>query len=783
MFKSLFRFFLFFFFGIILLSGCNPTRRIPEGQHLLNRNQISIVDADIKRDQLRPYIRQKPNRRILGFYRFHLHVYQIADRGRETSIKRWMKNTIGEPPSIFDPELMESSQRQFELYMHGKGYFNAEINAEVEFQRRKAKVTYHVTGNTPYAIRTLQYQIADPHLASFVFGDTTNALIRTGQHYDADLLQQERERISRHLRNQGFFSFSKDFILFQVDSALGNHQIDIDLLISDPGALGPQRTDTIVKARHRRYLVNKVYIYPDFSPFRTGASPFDTTHYVPASQEGTSAYYFLHNEPMSIRPRAVVHNILIEPGKYFRSRNVELSYNYLSGLRNFRFINIQFSESPQPVNGQVSDTLGFLDARIQLARSPSNAFTIEAEGLNSSGNLGVAGNFLFANRNFLGGAERLSIRLKGALEAAGESARDEVINRLPFNTLELGAELSIDFPKLLVPIPMERLSKNARPRSTILTGINYRQRPDYTRYIFNVSYGFEWSENPRKRHYLYPLEISSIKVFNDSILRSRIPEGNPLILSRYKDHLTAGLKYSYVFNSQQLGKDIDFVYFRGNFESAGNLMQLASQGLGAGADENGRYTLFNIPFAQYLKGDLDLRYYKVFDQNRTLVFRFMGGAGIPYGNSRVMPFVKSYYAGGANSVRAWRIYALGPGAYSDTLGIRFDRYGDIKLEANIEHRFAIYRFWHAALFADAGNVWFINENPQFPGGEFTFNNFYKEIAIGAGAGLRMDFGYFVVRIDAAFPLRDPAQATGDRWIGSWPGFRKWNFNLGIGYPF
>jgi len=775
---------LFIFIPFALLfSGCNPARRVPEGQHLLSRNRISIEDAEIKRDQLNQYLRQKPNRRILGFYRFHLQAYNLADRGRDTGIKRWMKNTIGEPPVIFDPVLMQNSQRQFELFMQGKGYFNTAIETDVNFSGRKAWVTYRVQGNTPYTIRNIEFIISDHHLASFVFADTTNTLIERGQRYDADLLQQERERISHQLRNQGFFAFSRDFILFQVDSALGRHQVDIDVLINNPEIIRSQRSDSIQMARHKRYMIDQVYIYPDFSPFRTGTIPFDTTRFSPSRKEGRPEYLFLHNEPLSIRPRAIVHNTLIEPGRFFRARNVELTYNYLSSLRNFRFINIQFSENHQPSLGAASDTLGFLDARIQLARSPSNAFTIEAEGLNSSGNLGVAGNFLFTNRNFFGGAERLNIRLKGALEVTSEALRDEVIGRLPFNTLELGAEASIDFPKLLVPIPMEQLSKNARPKSTVLTGVNYRQRPDYTRYILNVSYGFEWSENPMKRHFLYPLEISSIKVYNDSILRSRIPEGNPLILSRYRDHLTAGIKYSYVFNSQQIARNVDFVYFRGNFESAGNMLQLATNIFEGQTNEDGNYTIFNIPFAQYLKADVDLRYYKVFEQNNSLVFRVMAGAGVPYGNSTVMPFVKSYFAGGANSVRAWRIYTLGPGAYNDSLGVRFDRYGDIKLEANIEHRFAIYRFWHAAVFADAGNVWFLNENPQFPGGEFALKNFYREIAFGAGLGLRLDFDYFVVRVDAAFSLHDPSSPPGSRWISGLPGFRKWNFNLGIGYPF
>ena len=772
------------FSGLLLLfSGCNPARRIPEGQHLLNRNKISIEEAEVKRDELNPFLRQKPNRRILGFYRFHLNVYQLADRGKENGLKRWMKNTIGEPPVIFDPVLMQSTQRQFELYLQSKGYFNATIEPLVNYGSKVAVVNYQVTGREPYYIRNLDYRITDQYLASFVFADTTNCLIKRGNRYDADKLQKERERLNRHLRDQGFFNFSRDLIFFEVDSTLSSHQVDIKLIINQPQGISTPREDTTGAKKHRRFLIDRVYIYPEFSPFTTGTVAFDTTIYALPRKPDGPFYYFLHKGPLSIRPKAIVHNLLIEPGEYFQGRNVEATYNYLSVLRNFRFINIQFSENLHPATGSANDTLGFLDARIQLARSPANAFTIEAEGLNSSGNLGIAGNFLYTNRNFLRGAERLNIRLKGALEVSGETLRQEVINRLPFNTLELGAEASIDFQRLLIPVPMEQISKYARPKSTILTGINYRQRPDYTRYILNTSYGFEWSPDPVKRHYLYPLEISSIKVFNDSILQSNIPEGNPLILSRYKDHLTAGLKYSYVYNSQQLGKDVDFVYFRGNFETAGNMLQLGSKIFGGNINQDGNHTLLNIPFAQFLKGDFDLRYYKIFGPDNSLVFRLMAGAGIPYGNSTVMPFVKSYYGGGANGVRAWRIYTLGPGTYSDSLNIRFDRYGDIKLEANIEHRFKIYSFWHAAVFADAGNVWFINENPQFPGGEFDYKKFYNEIAIGLGAGLRLDFQFFIVRVDAAFPLRDPSKDPGERWAGSWPKLRNWNFNLGIGYPF
>ena len=759
--------------------------RLPDGQHLLNRNRIIIEDADIEKSELAAYLRQRPNRRIFGFYRFHLNVYQLADRGRETGIRNWMKNTIGEPPVIYDPILAQNTTRQFELYLNSKGYFNAEVDFEEKLLRQRALITYNIIGNKPYTVNNLKYNVRDPHLREFVLADTVNTLIQRGEPYDADALQQERNRVARHLRNEGFFQFSRDFIFFQVDSNLNAHQLNIELLVNNPVRQVPGIRDSVVEFRHRRFLIDQLLILPDYTPLQADLPREDTTVFVRSlsARDKNYDYIFVHNGPLRIKPSVVSDHIILRPGEFFRLSDVEQSYAFLSGMRNYRYINLHFTESSDPNMGELSDTLGFLDARVQLNRSATNAFTIEAEGLNTAGNLGIASNLLYQNRNIFRGAEIFNLRFKGALEVTGDGRSDEVFQRFPFNTLELGVEAGIDFPKLLLPFSIERLSRNSRPKSTILTGINFRQRPDYTRYVLNLSYGFEWNETPQKRHFIYPLEISSIRVYNDSILRANIPDSNPFILSRFRDHLILGLKHTYIYNTQELGKIGDFVYLRTNFESAGNILDAVAGAFNLSMDEEGSYNVFNIPYSQYVKGDADFRFYRVFDDSQTLVFRIMGGLGLPYGNSVVMPFIKSYYGGGANSLRAWRIYSLGPGSYANHKEGRFDRYGDIKLEANLEYRFRFYQFWHGAFFVDAGNVWFVRKNDQFPGGEFKVNSFYNDIAIGGGIGLRMDFSFFVLRIDAAAPLRDPSLLKGNRWISSWPRLSDYNFNLGIGYPF
>jgi len=768
-------------FAGLIFASCSPARNIPEDQYLLNRNRIEADDVDLNTHELRSHLQQTPNRRLLGLYRFRLGIYQLADRGEENRFKNWIKNNIGEPPVIYDPALANHSERQLELFLQNKGYFNAQVDHEVRTRGKRANITYAIKGNIPYTIRHIDYQIRDERLASFVHADTTNSLLSRGDRYDADLLHQERQRMTRHLKNAGFFNFSRDFIFFQVDSTLTNKQVDIEMIIENPRKRFDRHPDSLRVVPHKRYKINNVYIYPEYQRLDPNISYADTTTYVNNSNPERT-YTFLHNDPLAIRPSTIANNIFFSPGDLFNQQLLEQTHNYLAGLRNFRYINLRFREAVNP-NGSEQDSLGFLDASVELTRSPSNAFTIEAEGLNTAGNLGIASNFLYQNRNLFGGAEILNMRLKGALEVSGESVDKEIFRRLPFNTVELGAEVSVDFPKLLFPIGFESLSRTARPKTTMLSGFNYRQRPDYTRYVLNFSYGVRWGQDARRQHQFIPFEISSIKIFNDSILQSNIPEDNPLILSRYRDHLIGGMKYNYTYSTQQIDRETDFVYFRANLESAGNLMYLAAEWMDLSRNEEDNYTLRDIPFAQFVKADADFRYYRVLDENNTLAFRVMGGIGVPYGNTDVMPFIKSYYGGGANSIRAWSIYNLGPGGYEASDLLRFDKYGDIKLEANIEYRFPVYRYWHGALFMDAGNVWFLQENEQFPRGEFRLDRFYREIAIGLGAGVRLDFNFFLVRLDAAFPLHNPAMPSGERWSEGLPSFNEWNFNLGIGYPF
>jgi len=399
--------------------------------------------------------------------------------------------------------------------------------------------------------------------------------------------------------------------------------------------------------------------------------------------------------------------------------------------------------------------------------------------------LGVAGNFIYQSRNLFKGAEIFKFKISGAMEIQkllNKNAVEEQNTFLIFNTIETGAEVGLDIPKFLIPVKQERFSKYFKPKTTINSGIRFQQRPDFTRYILNATFGYEWKESQTKRHILYPADINSVKIKTTEAFQSTIDAINdPKILNSYKDHLTMALKYSFIFNNQQVNKKHKFNYFRGNFETSGNLLRLSNNIFKNSESIEGVYHVFNIQYAQYLRADMDFRQYFIFNEFNTLVLRGVIGGGLAYGNSTVLPFEKSFFSGGANSIRAWKIYSLGPGAYRDTINL--NKTGDINLEGNIEYRFPIYRYLKGAFFIDVGNTWVNKKNPLMPDAEFKIKRFYKEIAIGTGFGARFDFSFFILRVDMAIPLRDPSKTGSGKWLFNDLSSQSVNFNLGIGYPF
>jgi hypothetical protein len=314
--------------------------------------------------------------------------------------------------------------------------------------------------------------------------------------------------------------------------------------------------------------------------------------------------------------------------------------------------------------------------------------------------------------------------------------------------------------------------------------VSYQNRPDYERYITNGSFGYRWAAKEFTNHVLTPLEINSVSIFPDSAFVNRLEELNDQrLLNQYTDHFIMSANYTYIFNNQQLNQVKNFTFFRWNIESAGNVLSAASRLTNAPKNEDGYYSVWNIPFSQYLRSDIDFRYYWALRKDYTLVYRNLVGVGVPYGNSDVLPFEKGFYAGGSNSMRGWNYRTLGPGSFVDTLAENFERMGDLTIQANLEYRFPIYKWFQGALFTDIGNIWLLNENESYNGGQFQLKNFISELAIDAGFGLRLDLSFFIFRIDAATPFRDPSYPLGQRWRFDKMQLKNVVWNFGIGYPF
>ena len=783
-----------YFFSLVLLllifSACSNTRYFNKNQYLVTRSKVELLEKKpgIDHAELYGLMKQKPNKRFMGFMRFKLWAYTQTLGKKETGMRRWMKNTVGERPVMLDTLLTRRSCGEMEKYLGNVGYFYSDVSYSLEFneKKKKARVIYHVKPSRPYIIKSIDWEIQDEELRSWVLSDTGGCLIRPGDIYNAYTLDRERERITNHLNNNGYYGFVRDYIYFEADSAYDNKEISIHTRIKNVRTPHPDSAGKFIEEKHYRYKIDRVVIYPNFDPTITEyySLPFDTLvqeiHQV-RKDRPANIYFITYRNKLRIRPKVLSQNTLIENDEPYNLRDVRETHRRFANISLYNYRNINFVKVDPPEMSAPS-RMKSLECRISLQRAPVHQYSIEAEGTNSGGDLGIGGNITYRNRNIFRGGETFQLKLRGALEAqkSGQPEDLEQKTLLFFNTYEYGAEAQINFPRFLIPVKMERFPKYFRPTTTISTGINYRKRPTYDRYVLNFTFGYRWQESAYKTHILQPFNISSVKVFPTPEFSEELENvDDPRLKNQYTDHLITALQYSFIFNNQDIKKIQNFIYFKGDIETSGNMFYLFNNLLDSKQDSGGFYRVVGIRYAQYVKTELDFRYYWLLSKTNQLVFRAHTGVGLPYGNSDALPFEKGFYLGGANSMRAWIYRGLGPGTFQGA-DYNMDKMGDIVLEGNLEYRFPMYGFFKGALFLDAGNVWLLNANENYPGGEFKFDTFFRQIAIDAGVGLRFDFNFFIFRVDFAMRFRDPARPEGERWVAS-KGIWFWNF--GIGYPF
>ncbi len=812
-------------------SGCNPTKRLADDEYLLRKNKFHYIDKPgIDEEAMKSTVRLQPNRKVLGLFRLYLWAWNVPnpDKFEERNDKRrkklaiknekrtakgkdpkelkpfgsWWRETVGEAPVIFDSVKVARGASQVETYLVKHGYFDATVDSMVSFDegRQMATVTYVINARNPYIIDSLSFDIPDSDLRIYTERSRkVKTSVKKGDRFDIDKLDEERQRLTAFFRNRGYYDFNKALIYFDVDSALPGHIVRVVQGVYPRKVPYEGDPDSLVVKPYKKYTLRDIQIVDQPVTRRADIGPGDTLH--------LRGYTIVDHHQLQVKPKVLAQNVLFRTGERYEIDKVTATYRRLSTLPIVAATRIDFHPSSEDINNDS------LDAVIRLIPTKKQGLTAEWSGTNQGGYLGISGALGYQNKNIFGGAETLDLRLSGGVEAQRLLTTSEantsdlgVVNRFSFNTVEIGPEVSLTFPKFVLPIRAEKIAKSANPRTKLTANLSYQKRPDYERTRSFSSIAYQWSESPEKQWQVSPIELSLIKINPTEGFRQRLEEiGDPFLINTYQDHFIQSSRVVYTYNSQRATKlKKNFFFYRGSGETAGSLLRGLFKLTGAPTNEDGHYEILGIDFAHYLKTTHDFRYYLNHNEHMSTVFRVSGGIGKPLKNLEVLPFEKSFFGGGANGIRAWQARTLGPGSYRD-FKRSYDKIGDVLIEFNVEYRFDVLDILEGALFVDGGNIWTLHPEPSRPGADFDADRFLSEIAIGAGPGFRFDFDFFIIRLDLGLQLKDPSLDRGERWLFQ-PKSKynayihelnedrpstdqldiyrpRWNLSLGIGYPF
>ncbi|MCB0794277.1 MAG: BamA/TamA family outer membrane protein [Flavobacteriales bacterium] len=790
-------------------TGCDPTKRVPQGKHLLVKNKVQVQGQSVDREELRNIIKQKPNKKILGL-RFYLTMYNLPNPDRVARKKarkltknearnekraakgkaakypgrtfgEWMQEVVGEAPTVLDSSLTARSTEQLVLYLKRKGYFDATGTDTTTFSGRKASVGYRLDTGKPYLLRNVTYTVDDPQMERYMEETWAGRKVKAGDRFDADVLDKERERVSGVMRELGYLYFNKNLVAYEADTTVGDHQVDLKLRIERPRTGRSKRIRGTPEGRI--YHVNDVTIDITERVEKGIALRIDSLNYRDFS------FRFNGDKPL-LRPRALLTSVFFKPGDRYQQSMNDLTFRRLTNLRVFDRVDINYDSTSTRADDEVN-------CRIRLIPAKRQSFSVEGYGTNRGGFLGTSFSLAYRHRNLLRTMGSVQAKIVVGLEAQQSITQGNIettttsAERSVFNTIEIGPEITLRFPQFLLPIARERFARSSYPRTNIVSLYNLQQRPDYNRSLLKFTFGYEWNETLAKTWMVNPIEVNVIRIpFRSPEFEEYLRSANdPVLTDSYTDHLIIGSRIMYTWNTQQSLPQRDVFFLRAFLETSGNTIRALSPllGLNEVTDSTGTsfYTIAGVRYAQFVKLDGDFRYYRRIHERSGMAFRLSGGVGVPLSNLNVLPFETSYFVGGANGLRAWQARSLGPGSFRAPL-VAFDRIGELRMEANAEYRFNLIGFFESAFFVDVGNIWYLREDDNRPGSGFS-SSFLSELAIGTGLGLRLNFDFFLVRFDLGLQTKDPSYAPGQRWLwernGDERGTQLLNLNLGIGYPF
>lgn len=747
--------------ALLWLASCSVYKYVPEGQYLLGKVEVSTDNKSVQDvSKYKNLSYQTPNSRWFGMFRLPLRFYSFTH------------TKSGEAPVIYDQLLSEASCVDMKRSLMNSGYLNARVTYSSENGRKpKTTLHYELHPGKMFVIDSVRVTVQDTEIERILNDHKKETLLVPGINLDADILNDERNRIVNLVRKYGYYLFNRDFISFVADTAKGSDKVGLRMIVAaestdDDGTVHP----------HRQFTISSVdYVLSD----KNGNLPGNTVSGLTDSLNGFKLYYPGHRSKPLLRPKIIDIHSFLRPGMVYNSDSVSKTYSSLSRLGMLRYSNIGLDVKPGGNNE--------LSANVLLMSLPKYSYSFEVEGTNTAGDLGAAASMSFTDRNLFRGSEQLTIKVRGAYES---------ISNLPGYTgdtyLEYGLEANLDFPEFLVPFMSQDLQRRSQATSRFSAKVNAQKRPEFQKTIFSAGWSYKWGETWQKTHQLDVVDLNYLVVpwISDHFRSEYLDQASArsILKYNYENLLITKLGYTFYYSNARINSVAPFQYsVRLGIETSGNMLNLLADPLNLEKNDAGQSMVWGVAFAQYVKHDFSFTANWRLDRMNNLVAHVEWGIAVPYGNSTSLPFEKRYFAGGANSVRGWSVRELGPGTYKgDDKTIDYIKQsGDIKLGASLEYRSKLFWKVNGAAFVDAGNIWTIRDYTEQPGGLFGFDTFYKQIAASYGLGLRFDFGFLVLRLDGGMKAYNPSGSTMYQKLPLiHPDMsRDFAFHLAVGYPF
>jgi outer membrane protein assembly factor BamA len=758
--------FLAFIFLCLVVAGCSSTRGLKPGQILYTGADVKInPDTSAKIDDekfvkttLEGKTRPKPNSSILGI-KYKLFFYNLAGEPKKPKgFKHWLRTKLGEPPVLLSEVKVKYNNDVLTSYLISQGYLQSAVTGDTIVKGKKGRAVYTALTGQRYKINSISFPKDTGNLTNIINQNKDKSLLKVGNFYDLDTYKAERDRIDNDLKEQGYFYFSPDYLIMQVDSTIGKNLVDIRVRIKD---IAPE-------AGIKPFTIKNINIYPSYSLRRDSTlRKLDPLVYHD---------FNIYDDRNTFKPRVFDRLVFFKKDELYNRRDHNLSLNRMVNIGAFQNVKAEFLPLDSFKNDQ-------LDLNIFLTPLRKNSLSFGVTGTSKSNNfVGSEVKLTQTTRNVFRGAEILEISASGGFETqvSGKSAQN-------LNSYSLTGEAKLTFPRFIVPFYKPNSTNAFIPKTIASVSYQLLNRGSlYTLNSFKGEFGYSFRENQYKEHVFNPISINyvqpSIKQRDTVALFDSIP-GLRYTLQR---QLIIGSNYNFTYTNQMDQSRRNNMYFNGSIETGGNVW-----GLFTPKNGKGQRSLFDVPLNQFVRLEADFRDYFKINRGVTWANRLNAGYGYAYGSSTSLPFVRQFFAGGSNDIRAFKARSLGPGTFKVADTVRFaDQGGDVKIMLNTELRFKLVSVLYGALFADAGNVWLRKEDPARPGSEFKAKNILSELAVGTGAGLRVDASIFVIRLDVAFPVRKPYLPEGQRWVFDQVSFgssawRRENliYNIGIGYPF